>query len=225
MVMGMIESGVPLGVTFSFLISSPTVNEVALVLLIGLYGAAIAGIYIGTGLFIAIVAGIIIGKLHMEKYLEFQYDEEAAAGLESVKPSWGERLRGALSYTGSILKKVWLYVVIGVAVGAAIHGWVPQSFILKVAGPHNPFAVPIAVIIGIPMYANAAGVIPIIQALTSKGLPMGTALAFMMSVIGLSLPALIILRKVMKVRLLAVFVGIMFVSFTIVGYIFNALIH
>jgi hypothetical protein len=225
MVMGMIESGVPLGVTFSFLISSPTVNEVALVLLIGLYGAAIAGIYVGTGLFIAIVAGIIIGKLHMEKYLEFQYDEEAGAALESVKPSWGERSRSALSYTGSILKKVWLYVLIGVAVGAAIHGWVPQDFILKVAGPNNPFAVPIAVILGIPMYANAAGVIPIIQALTAKGLPMGTALAFMMSVIGLSLPALIILRKVMKMRLLVVFVLIMFVSFTLVGYIFNALIH
>lgn len=211
--------------TFSFLISSPTVNEVALVLLIGLYGAAIAGIYVGTGLFIAIVAGIIIGKLHMEKYLEFQYDEGAGAALESVKPSWSERSRSALSYTGSILKKVWLYVLIGVAVGAVIHGWVPQDFILKVAGPHNPIAVPIAVILGIPMYANAAGVIPIIQALTAKGLPMGTALAFMMSVIGLSLPALIILRKVMKMRLLVVFVLIMFVSFTLVGYIFNALIR
>ena len=224
MVVGMIESGVPLGVTFSFLISSPTVNEVALVLLAGLYGAAIAGIYIGTGLLIAIVAGIIIGRLHMEKYLEFQYDEKAVAGLESVKPSWGERMRGAIAYTNSIIRKVWLYVVIGVAIGAAIHGWVPQDFILRVAGRGNPFAVPIAVILGIPMYANAAGVIPIIQALTDKGLPMGTALAFMMSVIGLSLPALIILRKVMKVRLLIAFVSIMFVAFTVVGYVFNALI-
>ncbi len=225
MVIGMIESGVPLGVTFSFLISSPTVNEVALVLLLGLYGVGIASVYVGTGLFIAILAGIIIGKLRMEKYLEFQYDENSAPGLASVRPSWGERLRDAVAYTNSILRKVGLYVVIGVAVGAAIHGWVPQDFILKVAGRGNPFAVPIAVILGIPMYANAAGVIPIIQALTDKGLPLGTALAFMMSVIGLSLPALIILRKVMKVRLLVVFVSIMFVSFTLVGYIFNALLH
>jgi hypothetical protein len=224
MVMGMLESGVPLGVTFSFLVSSPMVNEVALVLLLGLYGVLIAGTYVGTGVVIAIIAGIAIGKLRLEKYLEIEAPEGHAAALEAVKPTWGERLTSALYYTLGILKKIWPYVLVGIGIGAVIHGWVPEDFVLRVAGKNNPLAVPVAVVMAIPLYSNAAGVIPIVQALTAKGLPMGTALAFMMGVIGISLPELIILRKVMKPRLLGAFIAIMFVSITLVGYLFNALL-
>ncbi len=225
MVMGMMESGVPLGVTFSFLISSPMVNEVALVLLLGLYGASIAGLYLGTGITIAIVAGIIIGKLRLERYMNVTLPEEGASGgLEMARPPFGQRMREALYYTGEILAKIWPYILVGIGIGAAIHGYVPEDFLLRYAGAGNPFAVPLAVILGIPLYSNAAGVVPIVQAMTAKGLPMGTALAFMMGIIGISLPELIILRKVMKPRLLATFAAIMFVSITVVGYIFNAVL-
>jgi uncharacterized membrane protein YraQ (UPF0718 family) len=224
MTMGMLESGVPLGVTFSFLVSSPMVNEVALVLLLGLYGVGIAGVYVGTGVMIAVVAGIVIGKLKLENQLAIALPDGGVATLDAVKPSWSERLLNALDYTRDILKRIWPYVLVGIGIGAVIHGWVPQDFLLRFAGTNNPFAVPIAVVLAIPLYSNAAGVIPIVQALTAKGLPMGTALAFMMGVVGISLPELIILRKVMKTKLLAIFAGIMFVSITLVGYLFNALI-
>lgn len=219
---GFIESGVPLGVTFSFLISSPMVNEVALVLLWGMFGWRIALIYIATGVSVAILAGIVIGRLHLEHLVEeyvYQVKVQTAASEETL--SWRERLRYAVEYTLDILKRVWLYVTIGIAIGGFIHGYAPQDFLVRYAGRNNPLAVPLAVLIGVPLYSNAAGTIPIVEALMAKGLPVGTALAFMMAVTALSLPEMIILRKVIKPRLISVFVGIMAVTIIFVGYLFN----
>jgi len=222
---GFIEAGVPLGVTFSFLISSPMVNEVAVVLLWGLFGWKIAAIYLGTGLLVAIVAGLIIGKLKLEKWVqEYVYKIQIGQGQEIVKQVFRDRLRYAKSNTSDIVKKVWPYIIVAIGIGGFIHGYVPQDFLVKYAGPQNPFAVPIAVALGVPLYSNAAGVIPIVYALMEKGLSTGTVFAFMMAVTALSLPEMIILRKVLKIPLLLVFVGIMTVTITAVGYLFNAIL-
>jgi uncharacterized membrane protein YraQ (UPF0718 family) len=221
---GFIEAGLPLGVTFSFLISSPTVNEVALVMLWGLFGWKIALLYIGTGVTLAFISGILIGKLKLENQVEdYVYKIHVGQG-EAVALTWRDRSSYAFEYVRDILKRVWLFVLIGIAIGAWIHGYAPVDFVVKYAGPDNPLAVPIAVLIGIPLYSNAAGTIPIVQALVEKGMPIGTALAFMMAIVAISVPELIILRKVIKPRLIAIFVGIMTVAIIIIGYLFNAVL-
>ncbi len=222
---GFLESGVPLGVTLSFLISSPMVNEVALVLLWGLFGPKIALIYIGAGLSVAIVAGLILGRIPaVEKMVEDYVWEIRMGEAATIQVTWKERLQEAALHTADILKRVTAFVIIGIAIGAVIHGYVPVDLIARYAGPQNPFAVPFAVILGVPMYSNAAGTIPIVQALMGKGLPLGTVLAFMMAVTAISLPEMIILRKVMKIKLLAIFASILTVSIIAVGYLFNAII-
>ncbi|HSB33405.1 MAG TPA: permease [Nitrospirota bacterium] len=223
---GFVEAGVPLGVTFSFLISSPMVNEIAVVLLWGLFGWKVAVIYMSAGLSVAIVAGFIIGKLKLEKWVEeYVYKiQSMGAALGTVKQTFKDRLLYARANTLEILQKVWLYVIIAIGIGGFIHGYAPDDFLAKYAGNGNLFAVPMAVAIGVPLYSNAAGVIPIVYALMEKGMSMGTVLAFMMAVTALSLPEMIILRKVLKVKLLAVFVGIMTVTIIGVGYLFNAIL-
>jgi uncharacterized membrane protein YraQ (UPF0718 family) len=224
MFIGFVESGLPLGVTFSFLISSPTVNEVALVMLWGLFGWKIALIYVSTGVIIAFFSGILIGKLKLEHLVEDYVYRIKMGESETIVPTWKERLGYARDYTKDILRRVWLFVLIGIGLGAWIHGYVPMDFVLKYAGPGNPFAVIVAVLIGIPLYSNAAGTIPIVQALVEKGLPMGTALAFMMSIVAISTPEMIILRKVIKPKLIAIFAGIVTMAIIIVGYLFNAIL-
>jgi len=223
---GFVEAGVPLGVTFSFLISSPMVNEVAVVLLWGLFGWKIAVTYMSAGLSVAIIAGFIIGKLKLEKWVEaYVYKiQSMGAAINTVKQTFKDRLVYARENTTDILKKVWVYVIIAVGIGGFIHGYAPDDFLVRYAGNGNPFAVPIAVAIGVPLYSNAAGVIPIVYALMEKGMSMGTVLAFMMAVTALSLPEMIILRKVLKVKLLAVFVFIMTITIIGVGYLFNAIL-
>ena len=221
---GFVESGVPLGVTFSFLISSPMVNEVALIMLWGLFGWKIALIYIATGLLVAIFAGIIIGVLKMEKYVQDYVWEMQVGSTEIVAMSFREKLGYAKGYTVDLLKKIWPYVVVGVGLGACIHGFVPQDFLARWAGRDNPFAVPVAVALGVPLYSNAAGVIPIVHALMEKGMAIGTVLAFMMAVTALSLPEAIILKNVLKNRLLAVFFGTVAAAIVCVGYLFNAIL-
>ena len=222
---GFIEAGVPLGVTFSFLISSPMVNEVAIVLLFGLFGWKITAIYIGAGLLVAILGGLVIGKLKLEKWgEEYVYKFHNGREYEIIKQTFKERLQYAKDSTLDILKRIWLYIFIAIGIGGFIHGYVPEDFLVRYAGPGNPFAVPIAVLLGVPLYANAAGVIPIVYALMEKGLSMGTVLAFMMAVTALSLPEMIILRKVLKIQLLGVFVGIMTLTIIAVGYLFNAIL-
>lgn len=222
---GFIEAGVPLGVTFSFLIASPMVNEVAVVMLWGMLGWKVTILYIVTGLIVAIFAGIVIGKLRLEKWVEdYVYEIKTGQGMEADQMTFKERLQYAKFSVIDILKRVWLFIIIAIAIGGFIHGYVPKDFIARYAGPDNPFAVPIAVLLGVPLYANVAGVIPIASALIAKGLAVGTVLSFMMAVTALSLPEMIILRKVIKLPLLAVFVGIMTVTIIIVGYMFNAIL-
>lgn len=221
---GFVESGVPLGVTFSFLVSSPMVNEVALIMLWGLFGWKIAAIYIGTGLIVAIVAGIIIGKLKMERYVQDYVWQMQVGQADLVIPNFREKLDYAREYTLGLLKKIWPYVIVGIGLGAFIHGYVPADFLARWAGRDNPFAVPVAVALGVPLYSNAAGVIPIVHALMEKGMAMGTVLAFMMAVTALSLPEAVILSNVLKRPLLATFFGIVAVAITIVGYLFNAIL-
>lgn len=222
---GFVESGVPLGVTFSFLISSPMVNEVALVLLLGMFGWKIALLYIATGVLVAIGGGFIIGRLHLEREVEdFVYEMAVGQSSEAATMTWNDRIDYALNYVRDILRRVWLFVVIGIAIGGFIHGYAPQDFLVRYAGPGNFLAVPIAVAIGVPLYSNAAGIIPMVQALMEKGMTMGTALAFMMSVTALSLPEMIILRRVLKPKLIGVFVGIMAITIIFIGYLFNAVL-
>lgn len=223
---GFVEAGVPLGVTFSFLISSPMVNEVAVVLLWGLFGWKVAMIYISAGLFVAIFGGFVIGKLKLEKWVEeYVYKIHSLQTQEEAgKSSFRERLAYAKSNTLDILKKVYLFIFVAIGIGGFIHGYVPQDFLAAYAGPDNSFAVPVAVVLGVPLYSNAAGVIPIVYALMQKGMSMGTVLAFMMAVTALSLPEMIILRKVLKVQLLGVFVGIMTATIIGMGYLFNSIL-
>jgi uncharacterized membrane protein YraQ (UPF0718 family) len=221
---GFVESGVPLGITFSFLIASPLINEVAAAMLFAMFGWQIALIFIVSGLIIAIVAGIIIGRLHLEGEVEEFVYKVKLHDLAEKTMNWTERLTFAKNESRDITLKVLPYILIGIAIGAIIHGYAPADFLVNIAGPDNPLAVPIAVLIGIPLYSNAAGMIPIMEVLTSKGMAMGTALAFMMAVIGLSLPEMIILRKVIKLKLILIFAGILFVAFTMTGYLFNAIL-
>ena len=230
---GFIESGVPLGVTFSFLIASPMVNEIAIILLWGMLGWQITALYIISGLVIAITAGIIIGRLKLESEVEsYVYEmidkikeaEKAGIIIEEEKQTLKERAISSKDYTIDLLKKVGPYVVIAIGIGAIIHGYAPADFLLQYAGPNNPLAVPIAVLIGVPLYSNAAGIIPLVAVFIEKGIPIGTALAFMMAVTALSFPEMIILRKVLKPKLLAIFIGILTVSITTIGYLFNAII-
>ena len=223
---GFVTTGVPLGVTFSFLISAPMVNEIALVLLYGLFGWKVAAIYLGTGLLIAMIAGWVIGRLHMERHLEEWVLQIQAGenGMVEDNLTWENRIRYGLDAIKEIVGKVWIYVVIGIAVGAGIHGFVPEGFMASIMGKGAWWSVPIAVLIGIPMYSNAAGIIPVVHALIEKGAALGTVLAFMMSVIALSLPEIIILRKVLKPTLIATFAGVVGAGILIVGYLFNLLI-
>lgn len=221
--LGFVTTGIPLGVTFSFLIAAPMVNEVALVLLYGLFGWKVAAIYLGTGLAIAIVAGWVIGRLKMERHLEaWVYQIQAGqVAVESGPEGWVERIHYGFEAVRDIVGKVWIYVVLGIAVGAGIHGYVPEGLMASFMGKSAWWSVPVSVLIGIPMYSNAAGIIPVVQALLEKGAALGTVLAFMMSVIALSLPEAIILRKVLKPRLIATFIGVVAVGILLVGYIFN----
>jgi uncharacterized membrane protein YraQ (UPF0718 family) len=222
---GFVEAGIPLGITLSFLIASPMVNEIAVVLLWGLFGWKVTLIYIGTGLFIAIAGGYIIGKLKLEKWVEsYVYQIHTGTGQEIAKMTFSERIQYAKTNTKDILKRIWLFIIIAIGIGGFIHGYVPENFLTQYAGPQNPFAVPVAVALGVPLYASAAGVIPIVYALVEKGLSIGTVLAFMMAVTALSLPEMIILRKVLKVPLLGVFVGILTVAIITVGYLFNIIL-
>ncbi|MGB9591103.1 MAG: permease [Candidatus Micrarchaeia archaeon] len=221
---GFVESGVPLGITFSFLISSPMVNEVAIALLLGLVGWQITGLYILSGLSVAVVAGILIGRMNLEKEVEDFVYEIRSKEIKEKQMTLNERIEFAKNEVKIIMKKVSPYVLIAIGVGAFIHGYVPVGFLAEIAGKDNPLAVPIAVMIGIPLYSNAAGTIPIVQALMSKGMAVGTALAFMMSVTALSFPEMLVLRRVLKPKLIAIFVGILFVAIMLVGLLFNAII-
>jgi uncharacterized membrane protein YraQ (UPF0718 family) len=218
---GFVESGIPLGVSMSFLISAPTVNEVALILLFGLFGWQVAGIYMATGVVMAIIAGMVIGRLRLERYVEPYVWEIQVGETEAEEPTWRERIEYARGYTKDLMKKVGPWVLIGVGVAAGIHGYVPVEFVARVAGEHNPLAVPIAVLIGIPLYSNAAGTIPIVQVLVEKGVPIGTALALMMSIVAISVPEMLILRQVVKWQLLGVFVGVVVLAIILIGYLFN----
>jgi uncharacterized membrane protein YraQ (UPF0718 family) len=219
---GFVESGIPLGVTFSFLIAAPTINEVAVVMLFGLFGWKVTALYIASGLIIATLAGMVIGRLKLERYVEdFVWQMQASGTLEGEKLTWADRIQRAWESVKEIVAKVWLYVVVGIAVGAGIHGFVPESALAEIMGKQAWWSVPAAVLLGIPLYSNAAGVIPIVSALMEKGASLGTVLAFMMSVVGLSLPETIILRRVLKPQLIAVFVGTVAVAIIITGYLFN----
>jgi uncharacterized membrane protein YraQ (UPF0718 family) len=221
--LGFVQSGVPLGVTFSFLIAAPMINEVALVLLFGLFGWQTALLYAATGLLIAIIAGYVIGRLKLERYVEGWVYETKAKRVEIVeeKIPFEDRIESGITAVKEIVAKVWIYIVIGIAVGAGIHGYVPENFMASLMGKSAWWSVPLSVLIGIPMYSNAAGIIPIVQALLEKGASLGTVLAFMMSVIGLSLPETIILKKVLKIQLIGIFIGVVGVGIVIVGYLFN----
>lgn len=221
--LGFVESGVPLGVTFSFLIAAPMINEVAIILLYGLFGWKVAAIYIGTGLIIAILSGWIIGLLRLEKWVEpWVYQTHMGnAGLEAEKLTFTGRIFLGFDAVKEIVGKVWLYVALGILVGAGAHGYVPEEFMASLMGKSAWYAVPLSVLIGIPLYSNAAGIVPIVSVLIEKGASLGTALAFMMAVIGLSLPEVVILRKVLKMPLILTFVGIVGTGILIVGYLFN----
>ncbi len=219
---GFVEAGVPLGVTFAFLVASPMVNEVALVLLFGLFGPGVALLYLAAGLTVAIVSGLLIGRLGMERYVEdYVWQIRAGGGTIEFKPTLEDRVRDAWRSTTDIVRRVLPYVVAGIAVGAFVHGFVPTDLVVSVGGRANPLAVPALVALGVPLYSNAAGTIPIVEALLGKGLPLGSALAFMMAVTALSIPELVILRRVMKPRLIALFVAIVASGILLVGYGFN----
>ena len=224
---GVVEAGIPLGVTFAFLISSPMVNEVALVLLWGLFGPGIALVYMVAGLAVAIVGGFVIGKLHMERYVEdyvWALQGTAGASIE-MKLTSEDRVREAWSYTKDLVRRIFPYVLVGIGIGAFIHGFVPTDLVVAIGGPGNPLAVPLVVLIAIPLYSNAAGTIPIVQALLGKGMAVGTTLAFMMAMTAISVPEFIILKKVIKTPLIAVFATIVTIGILIIGYLFNFLIY
>jgi uncharacterized membrane protein YraQ (UPF0718 family) len=220
-----VEAGIPIGVTFAFLISAPMVNEIALVLLFGLFGWRIALIYMSMGLLIAILTGIIIGRLKMENQVEDWVYEirmgQTPAHLEQL--SWLDRIDYGLNQVRDIVGRVWIYIILGIGAGAAIHGYVPENFLAAIMGKQAWWSVPVAVLLGAPLYSNAAGIIPVVEALLGKGAALGTVLAFMMSIIGISFPEVVILRKVLKPKLIAVFIGVVTVGITIVGFIFNAI--
>jgi Predicted permeases len=219
---GFVEAGVPLGVTFAFLVASPMVNEVAIVLLWGLFGPGIALAYMAAGLVVAVVAGLVIGRLGLERFVEdYVWQIKAAGTIAETRPTLDERVQDAWRSTVDIVRRVLPYVIVGIAIGALIHGFVPTDLVVSVGGRDNPLAVPALVVLGVPLYSNAAGTIPIIEALLGKGLPVGSALAFMMAITALSIPELVILRRVMKPRLIAIFVAVVATGILLVGYGFN----
>lgn len=224
---GFVAAGVPIGVTLSFLIASPMVNEVAIGMLLTLFGVKITAVYIGTGLVIAIVAGWLLGRLGVQKWVEPFVFETKLRG-QAIDPSMGltfdDRVQMSVEEVATVLRKIWPYLLVGIGLGAVIHGWVPTEFFTTYAGPGSTFGVLIAVGIGIPLYSNAAGIMPMVQALYEKGLPMGTLLAFMMAVVALSLPEMILLRRVLKPQLLAAYVGVVGAGIVLVGYLFNLLL-
>ena len=220
--LGFIQTGIPLGVTFSFLVASPMINEVALVMLFGMFGFKIAALYAFSGFVIAVVSGLIIGRLNLEDLLEgFDLSKRIQNVSFGAEMPWSERFAYAQGYTADILKTVWPYVFIGIGIGAWIHGYVPENFLARWAGAEKWYAVPLATLVGIPLYSNAAGVIPLVSALTEKGVALGTTLAFMMAVTGLSLPEFLILRRVMKIKLLFIFFGIVGAGIMFTGFLFN----
>lgn len=225
---GFLRAGVPLGVTFSFLVAAPMVNEIALGMLFAMFGWKIALLYAGTGVAIAFVSGLILGRLRMERYLECWVQDALNAPslgeVEEEKRTFPARLNRAVQGVKEIVGKVWPYILAGIAVGAFIHGYVPESFMASLLGKGHWYSVPLAVLIGVPLYSNAAGVMPIVESLLGKGAALGSTLAFMMAVIGLSLPETIILSKVMRPRLIATFVGIVALGILLVGYLFNAIL-
>ncbi|MBK7625687.1 MAG: permease [Bacteroidales bacterium] len=223
--LGFVQAGVPLGVTFSFLISAPMINEVAVILLFGLFGWKVALIYVATGLVIAIFSGYVIGKLKLERHVEnWVYEKMGSSDEEAEeKITFPQRMDMGFTAVKEIVGKVWIYIVIGIAVGAAAHGYVPESFMTNLMGKSVWYSVPLSVLIGVPLYSNAAGIIPIVSVFIEKGVPLGTALAFMMAVIGLSLPEIIILKKVLKLPLILTFIGIVASGIMIVGFLFNSI--
>jgi len=226
MFLGLVEAGVPVGVTLSFLIASPMVNEVAVGMLFSIFGIKIAGLYILGGLVIAIVAGLIIGLMKPEQLLEMSIVQgNQPTDMQIASPTWSDRMASAWQYTADIIKKIWPYILIGVGLGAWVHSYVPASFLNLIAGANHWYGVPLATLLGIPLYANAAGIMPLVQVLVGKGVAMGTALSFMMAVTALSLPELIILRRVMKLRLIGIFVGVVGAGIIIIGYWFNFLLR
>lgn len=224
---GFVTAGVPLGVTLSFLIASPMVDVVAVTLLYGLFGWRIAALYVASGLILATLAGFLLGRLKLERYVEgFVYAMQvgSAGGDATAGPTWRERFAGGLDEVRTVVGKIWPYLLVGIGIGAAIHGWVPESFFVRIASPDNVFAVPMAVLLGIPLYGNVAGILPLVGALQAKGLAMGTLLAFMMAVVALSLPEMILLRQVLKPRLIAIYVAVVGTGILFTGYLFNALL-
>jgi uncharacterized membrane protein YraQ (UPF0718 family) len=230
---GFLEAGVPLGVTFSYLISAPMVNEVAIILLWGLFGLKVTIFYISFGVILAIIAGYIIGLLKLEKFVEpfvwdlqksFQSEQNTDDNLTEANLTWSDRIKQGKYQSREIFQSVWLYVILGIGIGAVIHGYVPADLIIRWAGPNNPVAVPLATMIGVPLYANIAGVLPITEALVNKGMPLGTVLSFTMAVTALSLPEMIILRKVLKPRLLIIFISLVTFGIISIGYLFNWLL-
>jgi len=224
--LGFVQAGIPLGVTFSFLIAAPMVNEIALILLYGLLGWKVAAIYLVSGLLIAIVAGWIIGRFKLEHWVEDWVQEMRAGEVVVVeeKLTWANRVERGREAVHDIVGKVWIYVVAGIGVGALIHGYVPEEFMASIMGKDAWWSVPAAVVVGIPMYSSAAGIVPVIEALLGKGAALGTVLAFMMSVIALSLPEMVILRKVLKPKLIAVFIAVVGTGILFTGYLFNLVI-
>ena len=224
---GFVAAGVPLGVTLSFLIASPLINEVAIALLFGLFGLGPTLLYVAAGLVIAVVAGFVLGRLRLERWVEpFVFETrlggqviDSTAGL-----SWADRLQMGVEEIGTILRRIWPYLLVGIGLGAVIHGWAPQDFFARYAGAGNPFAVLIAVVVAIPLYSNAAGVLPLVEALHANGLPMGTVLAFMMAVVAISLPEMVLLRRVLRPQLIATYVAVVTAGIVAVGYLFNAVL-
>jgi uncharacterized membrane protein YraQ (UPF0718 family) len=223
--LGFVEAGIPIGVTFSFLIASPMINEVAVVLLFGLFGWKTAAIYIVSGLVIAIIAGWVIGKLNLRNWVQDWVYQSGFGNNDSDDKNleFTDRIQYGYNAVGEIVGKVWIYVVLGIAVGAAAHGYVPEDFMAALMGKSAWYSVPLSVIIGVPLYSNAAGIIPIVSVLIEKGASLGTALAFMMAVIGLSLPEMIILKKVLKIQFILTFAGIMAVGIILTGFLFNTI--
>ena len=224
---GFVTAGVPLGVTLSFLIASPMVDVVAVTLLYGLFGWQIAALYVASGLVLASLAGFLLGRMKLERHVEgFVYDMQvgAAANEAGTPPTWRERFAGGRDEVKTVVLKIWPYLLVGIGIGAAIHGWVPEAFFVRIASPDNVFAVPLAVLLGIPLYSNVAGILPLVGALQAKGLAMGTLLAFMMAVVALSLPEMILLRRVLKPRLIAIFIAVVGTGILFTGYLFNAIL-
>ncbi|HUE98943.1 MAG TPA: permease [Anaerolineales bacterium] len=225
---GFVQAGIPLGITLTFLITSPLISEVAFVLLIGMFGWKVALLYLISGITIGMISGFILGRMKLERYVErFVYDIKPRSGVQIAleeKLTWRERINRSAESTREIVNKVWLYVIVGIVIGAAIHGFVPQDALTGIMGKDAWWSVPVSVLIGIPLYSNPAGIIPIVSALLDKGASLGTVLAFMMSVIALSLPEMIILRRVLKPQLIAIFIGVIAVAIIITGYLFNMVI-